>query len=248
MHGLSHYNYFQIITMKNRNYAIALLTLLLGACSNVSGPTYSLTELSQQDGTKTFRVSCQGLFTGAQTCMNAARRVCGNVPVRTLTVERTMRDRTDPSALVFQCGVPQPVEQRPAAAPVVNVAPTPAVPAPVKPVKQINLAGDALFAPGQATLMSEARKSLNSLMEEQQGTLFSRVSIIGYTDATGSAALNDALSQRRAQAVASYLRMRGLKYDAIVVEGRGSAQPVDSNETAQGRAKNRRVEIQLEAK
>jgi len=248
MDGLSHYNYFQIVIMKNRNYAIALLTLLLGACSNVSGPTYSLTELSQQGGTKTFRVSCHGLFSGAQTCMNAARHVCGNVPVRTLAVEHTMRDRADPSALVFQCGMQQPVEQRPVAAPVVNVAPPPAVPAPVKPVKQINLAGDALFAPGQATLTPEARKSLNALMEQQQGTFFSRVTIIGYTDATGSAALNDVLSQRRAQAVASYLRTRGLKYDVIEVEGRGSAQSVASNETAQGRAKNRRVEIQLVAK
>lgn len=229
--------------MIKRNYAVVTLTLLLGACSNVSGPTYNLTELVQPEGIRAFRVSCEGLFSRSETCMNVAKHVCGDSQVRTLSQERVMREGATPRALVFQCAVPQQVQQRPVVAPVVT--PRPAEPA---PVRKVNLAGDALFETGQAALLPGARQSLNELLSDQGDMVFSRVVIVGHTDSSGSDATNRVLSQRRAQAVASYLRTRGMKYDSIVVEGHGSAEPVATNSTPLGRAKNRRVEIQLEAK
>jgi len=68
----------------------------------------------------------------------------------------------------------------------------------------------------------------------------------GYTDATGSDAHNQALSKRRADAVAGYLREHGLKADAFAATGHGETNPAASNDTVEGRARNRRVEISLQ--
>ena len=70
-----------------------------------------------------------------------------------------------------------------------------------------------------------------------------RVMIEGHTDSTGSEALNDALSQRRADAVAQALMRRGISADNVQPIGRGKAFPVATNDTAAGRQQNRRVEL-----
>jgi OOP family OmpA-OmpF porin len=70
------------------------------------------------------------------------------------------------------------------------------------------------------------------------------LSVSGYTDATGRRAHNVHLSQARAQAVAEVLKAEGLAVDRV--EGLGPDHPIASNETPEGRAKNRRVEIRLE--
>jgi len=69
------------------------------------------------------------------------------------------------------------------------------------------------------------------------------VSIIGHTDSTGSDAINNPLSVNRAASVRDYLTARGVPVAAIAIDGRGSREPVASNDTADGRARNRRVEI-----
>ncbi|MFX7832934.1 OmpA family protein, partial [Acinetobacter baumannii] len=69
--------------------------------------------------------------------------------------------------------------------------------------------------------------------------------ISGFTDSRASAAHNLALSQRRADSVAAYLREHGLQCDDLIVRGFGKDSPVASNATAAGRAMNRRVEIRL---
>jgi outer membrane protein OmpA-like peptidoglycan-associated protein len=74
------------------------------------------------------------------------------------------------------------------------------------------------------------------------------MTIAGYTDSTGSAELNNRLSAARARSVQSYLATAGLRASKWDVEGYGSASPVASNATAIGRAKNRRVEIQVDGK
>ncbi|WP_157382542.1 OmpA family protein, partial [Burkholderia ubonensis] len=142
-----------------------------------------------------------------------------------------------PATLVFQCGAPE------AAAPAPASSPAAAAPA---PVEHVNLAGDALFASGLATLTPTARASLDALLARQGNAAFARVSVTGYTDSVGGDASNLALSQRRAQAVAGYLKSHGLNARTVAVTGRGSADPVASNATAEGRASNRRVEISLE--
>jgi OmpA-OmpF porin, OOP family len=71
------------------------------------------------------------------------------------------------------------------------------------------------------------------------------VTVTGYTDSVGSSESNHQLSLRRAQAVAHYLQEHGLKANEYVVHGNGESDPVDTNDTEQGRAQNRRVEIDV---
>ncbi|KWF10076.1 OmpA family protein [Burkholderia pseudomultivorans] len=215
--------------------ALALAATALAACSTASGPTYSASELQPRDGVRTFQVDCHGLLSGPQTCMKAARKICGDQPVRTVDTARALRDGSDPASLVFQCGA-APAEPAPAATP----APAPAA------VEHVNLAGDALFATGLSTLTPAARTSLDKLLSEREDRTYTQVTITGYTDSVGSDASNLALSKRRAETVAAYLTRHGLKTQALTVTGRGSADPVASNATAEGRASNRRVEISLQ--
>ncbi|EJO58121.1 OmpA family protein [Burkholderia multivorans CF2] len=110
----------------------------------------------------------------------------------------------------------------------------------------MSLAGDALFASGLATLTPAARASLDKLLNAYGDRSYTQVSVTGYTDSVGSDASNLPLSKRRAEAVAAYLQQRGLNARTLTVTGRGSADPIASNATAEGRATNRRVEISLQ--
>lgn len=215
--------------------ALALSAMALAACSTASGPTFSASELQPRDGVRTFQVDCHGLLSGPQTCMKAARKICGDQPVRSVDSARALRDKSDPATLVFQCGA-APVQAASAAEP----APAPAA------VEHVNLAGDALFATGLATLTPAARASLDKLLSEREDRTYTQVTVTGYTDSVGNDAANLALSKRRAETVASYLKAHGLKAQAVSVTGRGSADPVASNATAEGRASNRRVDISLQ--
>ena len=71
------------------------------------------------------------------------------------------------------------------------------------------------------------------------------VKIVGHTDSVGSDAFNQKLSEQRAASVVSFLLGQGVAADKLSSEGRGESEPVDSNDTDAGRAKNRRVEIHL---
>jgi OOP family OmpA-OmpF porin len=68
---------------------------------------------------------------------------------------------------------------------------------------------------------------------------------VGHTDSVGSDAYNQKLSVRRAEAIKAYLVSKGIEKNRIYTEGKGEKQPVADNKTAEGRAKNRRVEIEV---
>ena len=68
---------------------------------------------------------------------------------------------------------------------------------------------------------------------------------VGHTDSIGTDAYNQRLSVRRAEAVKAYLVSRGIEANRVYTEGKGEKQPVADNKTAAGRAKNRRVEIEV---
>nr|WP_241013126.1 OmpA family protein [Burkholderia sp. Tr-20355] len=206
----------------------------MAACSTASGPTFSASELQPRDGVRTFQVDCHGLLSGPQTCMKAARKICGEEPVRAVDSARALRDKSDPATLVFQCGA-APAE-----------AASAATPATAAVVEQVNLSGDALFATDHATLAPTARESLDRLLNERKDHTYSQVTVTGFTDSVGSDDYNLALSKRRAESVAAYLKAHGLKADSMTVSGRGKADPVASNATPEGRASNRRVEIRLQ--
>ncbi|WP_080441390.1 OmpA family protein [Burkholderia ubonensis] len=229
--------------MNKLHLSLALSVLTLAACSSTSGPTFSASELKPRNGgVRTFQVDCHGLFSSSNTCMSAAQDICGDQPVRVIDSAKSLRNDAPPATLVFQCGA-APVAAVPAAP--VPAAPVPVAPTPA-PVEHVNLSGDAYFATGKSTLRPNARESLDKLLSDLGDRPVSRVSVTGYTDSVGSDASNLRLSQRRAEAVASYLRDHGLKAGSFVAIGRGRADPVATNATPEGRASNRRVEISLQ--
>lgn len=104
------------------------------------------------------------------------------------------------------------------------------------------LAGDA-FASGQASLTKSASASVKALGIYLAALPGGAVQVVGHTDSQGDAATNQALSEKRAQQVRAGLVAAGLARTRVTAEGRGAAEPVATNGSAAGRAKNRRVDI-----
>jgi len=111
--------------------------------------------------------------------------------------------------------------------------------------QKVTLSGDALFDTGKADLKPNAQTALDDLVTKLSGTKLEVVVVVGHTDNTGAAALNDRLSLRRADAVKKYLASKGIEANRIYTEGKGARQPIADNKTAQGRQQNRRVEIEV---
>ncbi len=105
--------------------------------------------------------------------------------------------------------------------------------------------GDVLFDTGRAELKSGANRTLDQLTTFLSQNQERTVQIEGYTDTTGSEQTNQALSERRANAVKNALVDRGVSNNRITARGMGPSSPVAGNDTASGRQQNRRVEIVL---
>jgi outer membrane protein OmpA-like peptidoglycan-associated protein len=110
----------------------------------------------------------------------------------------------------------------------------------------VNMKNDILFDTGSADLKAEAATQLVQVGDILAKYSDDRVRIEGYTDSTGSAKHNEELSVRRAQAVRTVLVARGVKEQQITVHGFGEAKPIATNASADGRAKNRRVELHVD--
>jgi outer membrane protein OmpA-like peptidoglycan-associated protein len=129
--------------------------------------------------------------------------------------------------------------------------PLPQYPASVKPepvqseVITLSDAGDVLFAFNQSELTPAAQSKLDSLMPKLQSADVVSIKVVGHTDSVGSDTYNQALSERRASSVAAYLLSQGVAPNKLTSEGKGQSQPVADNETEEGRAKNRRVELHI---
>ncbi len=139
---------------------------------------------------------------------------------------------------------PAPVAQEPVAAPPVVVAPAP----PAKPVpvsEKVTFAAETLFDFDKSALKPEGKAALDDLLGKLQGMKTEVMIAVGHTDSVGSDAYNQKLSIRRAEAVKAYLVSKGLDAARIYTEGKGEAQPLADNKTAEGRAKNRRVTVEV---
>lgn len=108
---------------------------------------------------------------------------------------------------------------------------------------KVNVPSDLSFATGRADLNPSLRPVLDQFAQGLDRTTLVR--IVGHTDSTGSDAVNDPLSLQRARTVSNYLQDRGVSVDRLEIAGRGSREPMADNATAEGRSKNRRVEIFL---
>lgn len=230
--------------MSNKLIAASLIVIgALAGCSTASGPTFNANQIQTANGVQVYRVECHGLFEGVAACVKHAQEICGDKPAYKLETMDRLRapseNVNDPRVLTFQCGAPVQQEAAPAPMP----APVPQA-APQAP-RQINLSGDANFATNSATLTPHATAALDEFISAGQGVTFREVTVAGYTDSTGSASGNLALSRRRAQSVMQYLKNQGLRSENHSAQGFGASNPVASNATSAGRAKNRRVEVRV---
>ncbi|MFK8038834.1 MAG: OmpA family protein [Crocinitomicaceae bacterium] len=101
------------------------------------------------------------------------------------------------------------------------------------------------FDTGKSNLRQESNAELNRLIKLMKDVPTLKIEISGHTDNTGSASLNDKLSQARAEAVVGYLTAKGIGKYRLVAKGYGSMKPVASNNTEQGRQDNRRTEFKI---
>ena len=139
----------------------------------------------------------------------------------------------------------------PAAAPavVVVVPVAPVVPAPAQPAppaaSKVTYAADAFFDFDKYVLKPEGKAKLDDLVGKVKGVNLEVIIAVGHTDSIGTVEYNQKLSVRRAEAVKAYLVSKGIEKNRVYTEGKGEKQPVADNKTAAGRAKNRRVEIEV---
>ena len=138
-----------------------------------------------------------------------------------------------------------------AAAPAPVVAPAPAAapapapaPAPVAASK-VTYAADAFFDFDKSVLKPAGKAKLDDIVSKVGGLNLEVIIAVGHTDSIGTDAYNQKLSVRRAEAVKAYLVSKGIEKNRVYTEGKGEKQPVADNKTSEGRAKNRRVEIEV---
>ncbi|MEJ2309435.1 MAG: OmpA family protein [Gammaproteobacteria bacterium] len=115
--------------------------------------------------------------------------------------------------------------------------------------ERYTLSGDGLFDFNKATIRPDLAAKLDDIIAnsaELKSKGYSSIVIVGHTDSVGSDAYNQGLSERRAASTADYLVSRGIPRDVITTSGMGESQPVATNETAEGRQLNRRVEITID--
>jgi OOP family OmpA-OmpF porin len=129
--------------------------------------------------------------------------------------------------------------------PEVKPPPPPPPPPPPVDVQKVTYAADAFFDFDKSVLKPAGRSALDELAQKIQNINLEVIVATGHTDSIGSVPYNQRLSVRRAEAVKAYLVSKGIDKGRIYTEGKGKSQPVASNKTAAGRAKNRRVEIEV---
>ena len=159
-------------------------------------------------------------------------------------------------AFAAACATQEPPKPAPAPAPAPAPKPAPEpAPAPKpeakpepkpKPVaEKVTFAADVLFDFDKSVVKPDGKAKLDDLASKVRGVNLEVVIAIGHADSIGSDAYNQQLSVRRAESVKAYLVSKGIEANRIYTEGKGEKQPVADNRTREGRAKNRRVEIEV---
>jgi OOP family OmpA-OmpF porin len=151
-------------------------------------------------------------------------------------------------------GAKAPVAPKPAspASPAAPAAPTSpaapaaaAKPAPSSVRQAVVIQADALFDFDKSVIRPDGKKSIDDALAKLGGVDLEMVIATGHTDSVGTDAYNQKLSERRAAAVKDYLVSKGIPSAKVTTIGKGESQPVATNKTAEGRQKNRRVDIEF---
>ena len=209
-----------------------------------------LNKVASLFATAALATSMSGAF--AQTVDNWVNGI-GNLPWKNGTNELCWRNGSwTPATALAACDgalkPPAPPAPAPAPAPMAAPAPKPAPPAPVVPVattEKVTFAADAFFDFDKSVLKPEGKAKLDDLVSKMAGLNLEVIIAVGHTDSVGADAYNQKLSVRRSEAVKGYLVSKGIEKNRVYTEGKGEKQPVADNKTAEGRAKNRRVEIEV---
>jgi OOP family OmpA-OmpF porin len=147
-----------------------------------------------------------------------------------------------PATAAKDCdGAAAPAASAPAPAPKAAPAPAPQAPA----ASKVTYAADAFFDFDKSVLKPAGKAKLDDLVGKVKGINLEVIIAVGHTDSVGNDAYNQKLSVRRAESVKAYLVTKGIEKNRIYTEGKGEKQPVADNKTKEGRAKNRRVEIEV---
>lgn len=165
-------------------------------------------------------------------------RLCNPVQDKEAAALLTKNGRFVTHGDTFDCPKPEPVVQAKAPTPAPEPAPAP------EPVVIASISGDVAFDLNKSTLKPDFYPELNRIIATLNDSPETKFEIVGHADSTGAEDYNQGLSERRALAVADYFKRNGVAQDRFTTSGRGENDPVASNETREGRAKNRRVDIQ----
>ena len=185
---------------------------------------------------------------GAQTVDNW--RAADGTVIKNGSNELCWRDAfwTPATAAVGCDGAIVAAAPAPAPAPVAAPAPAPKAapaPAPVVAAAKVTYAADAFFDFDKSVLKPEGKAKLDDLVAKVKGINLEVIIAVGHTDSVGSDAYNQKLSVKRSEAVKAYLVSKGIEKNRVYTEGKGEKQPIADNKTKDGRAKNRRVEIEV---
>ena len=146
---------------------------------------------------------------------------------------------------IVPAAAPRAVVPVPAPVVVAPVVVPPAVVVPATVATKVTYAADAFFDFDKSVIKPEGKAKLDDLVGKIKDINLEVIIAVGHTDSVGSDSYNQKLSVRRSEAVKAYLVSKGIEKNRVYTEGKGEKQPVADNKTAEGRAKNRRVEIEV---
>lgn len=225
-------------------------TVLLAACATGGGGSRQVTSVPNQKGY--IQSPDGGIVTSPFANKDSPFGLCVRTPFWDPTNAQKGCDEDlipkpppPPAPRVAPPPPPPPPPAPPPAKPPAPPAPKPPPPPPKPTSEKVTFAADTFFDFDRAVLKPEGKAKLDDLVGKIKGITLEVIIAVGHTDAAGSDAYNQKLSLRRAEAVKGYMVSKGIEANRVYTEGKGEKQPVADNKTAAGRAKNRRVEIEV---